>query len=164
MPKVTLEQRYTQALLLEAMQEIFDTMVFLDIHPVPVEIPQVIENAVLGMITFTGDGVEGGFCFRTSNACGIAITAQMLGDETTNVYSTDDVDDTIREICNMTMGCIKTIATGRLGNVQMSIPSVTRGIEIEQSLGDDLQSVSLMVSVGNTFPAELSLLWREAHV
>lgn len=157
-----LEQGYTQELLLQAAQEIFHTMVFLDVQAAPDTTNPVTAEALLGTITFFGDGIEGAFSFRSHNACGIAITGHMLGDETPGGYSSEEVDDTIREICNMTMGCIKGAAIGRFGNVQVSIPTVTRGHDIEQSLGENLQSLILPVLLGDTFPAELSLQWRES--
>ena len=153
-------QTYTQEMLLQAAKEIFETMVFLNIEAAPTPTSSLSEDVLLGSITFSGDAVEGGFSFRCNNQCGGVITAQMLGEDVSSDYALEDIDDTIREICNLIMGCVKGHPESPFSHVQVSIPSVTRGSHVKQSLGEGLERICLPVELGDAYFSELVLMWR----
>ena len=154
-------QSVASSLLLEASQEIFETMVFMSIQPCAQDTVQIGKDAVLGTISFMGD-IEGCFDFRCELACAKAVAVGMLGMESVDELSDEDANDAIGEIVNMIMGSIKA-GDKTFSKVQVSIPTVIVGKEIEHTLGEHAtHAMSAHVLIAETHPVELSLLWREA--
>jgi CheY-specific phosphatase CheX len=136
-------------------------MVFMNIQPCEKDTVQIGDDAVLGTISFMGD-IEGCFDFRCDMACAKAVAMGMLGMESVDELSAEDANDAIGEIVNMVMGSIKAGDTA-FSQVQVSIPTVIVGKEIEHSLGEHAtHAMSAHVMIAATHPVELSLLWREA--
>jgi chemotaxis protein CheX len=152
-------QSVSNRLLLEAAQEIFETMVFMSIQATDQASNQIGNDSLLGTITFSGD-VEGCFDFRCETACAKAIAAGMLGMESVDELADEDANDAIGEIVNMVMGSIKA-ADETFANVQVSIPTVIMGKEIAHTLGERAHGMSACVMIADTYPVGLSLLWRE---
>ncbi len=89
------------------------------------------------------------------------IAANMLGMETDEEISQYDIDDAIGEVSNMVMGSVKARLQDKFSNLNVSIPTVVRGREIENSLGDSASEVSVKVNIEDEYAAELVLLYRE---
>lgn len=148
-------------ILFDGAKEVFETMVFMDMEKSddPGEKPQ--GDLLLSSITFTGDA-EGCFAICSSDDCAKAIAANMLGLETSEEISSDDISDAIGEVANMVMGSIKALLMDKVANINVSIPSVVRGQQLENCLGEGAQKISVMVNLQDEFTAELLLLYREA--
>ena len=153
-------QSVSSQLLLGAAQEIFETMVFMSIQPSDKASVQVGSDSLLGTISFAGD-IEGCFDFRCDIACAKAVAAGMLGMDSVDELTGEDATDAMGEIVNMVMGSIKA-GDETFAQVQVSIPTVIVGKEIEHSLGEHAtHAMSAYVTIAETYPVELSLLWRE---
>ena len=59
------------------------------------------------------------------------------------------------------MGSVKARLQDKFSNLNVSIPTVVRGQEIENSLGDSASEVSVKVNIEDEYVAELKLLYRE---
>lgn len=153
-------QSVSSQLLLEAAREIFETMVFMTIQPSDKASVQIGNDSLLGTISFAGD-IEGCFDFRCDIACAKAVAVGMLGMDSVDELGDDDANDAMGEIVNMVMGSIKA-REDAFSQVQVSIPTVIVGKEIEHSLGERAtHAVSAYVTIAEQYPIELSLLWRE---
>jgi chemotaxis protein CheX len=153
-------QSVSSQLLLEAAQEIFETMVFMDIQPMDKASVQIGNDSLLGTISFAGN-IEGCFDFRCDIACAKAVAAGMLGMDSVDELADEDANDAMGEIVNMVMGSIKA-GDETFSQVQVSIPTVIVGKGIEHSLGEHAShAMSAYVMIAETYPVELSLLWRE---
>lgn len=147
-------------ILLESAQEIFETMVFMDLAEA-IEPDQTIEElALLGTITFKGD-IKGCLAFCCSVPCAQAIAMNMLGIDTTEEIAEEDTCDAIGEIANMLMGSVKKRLTETVGNLEVSIPSVVSGRELRNNLGDGAQKTSVKINIEDEYVADLSLLYKE---
>jgi chemotaxis protein CheX len=153
-------QSVSSQLLLEAAQEIFETMVFMSIQPMDKASVQIGNDSLVGTISFAGD-IEGCFDFRCDIACAKAVAAGMLGMESVDELADEDANDAMGEIVNMVMGSIKA-GDETFAQVHVSIPTVIVGKEIEHSLGEHAShAMSAYVMIAEKYPVELSLLWRE---
>ena len=153
------EMCLTEALL-EGAKEVFETMIFMDLEECSDSDRKIEGDALMGTITFT-NSLEGclGIC------CGIdsakAIAANMLGLEPDDDIGTEDICDAIGEVANMVMGSVKTRLLEQVEDIQVSIPSVVKGHELINSMGDGANRISIKVSIEDEHIAELSLLCRE---
>lgn len=155
-----LVQSASGQLLIGAAKEIFETMVFMSIDAADADAVKIGGDLLLGTISFTSD-IEGCFDFRCEMAGAKAVAAGMLGLESADELAERDIKDAIGEIVNMIMGSIKA-ADETFAGVQVSIPTVIVGQEIEHSLGEyAIHVTSAHVMIAEKYPAELSLLWRE---
>jgi CheY-specific phosphatase CheX len=102
-------QSVSSQVLLKAAQEIFETMVFMDIQPSDKASVQFGNDSLLGTISFAGN-IEGCFDFRCDIACAKAVAAGMLGMDSVDELEDEDANDAndaMGEIVNMVMGSIK---------------------------------------------------------
>ena len=153
-------QSVTSSLLLEASQEIFETMVFMNIQPAEQASVQIGNDSLLGTISFMGD-IEGCFDFRCEIDCAQAVAVGMLGMDSVDELTKDDAIDAIGEIVNMIMGSIKA-GDEAFAKVQVSIPTVVVGKEIAHCLGEHpTRAMSAYAMIADRYPVELSLLWRD---
>ncbi len=156
-----LEQVCLDKVLIESAREVFETMVFMDLAEAT-EPDQNVEGwALLGSITFKGS-LEGCLAICCSIPCAQAIAKNMLGIDTTEQLTEEDTCDAIGEIANMVMGSVKSRLLETVGNLEVSIPSVVSGRELENNLGDGRDEISIRVNLEDEYTAELSLLYRES--
>ena len=86
----------------------------------------------------------------------------MLGMDSSEEISREDICDAIGEVTNMIMGSVKTRIQDCVGNVQVSIPMVVSGQEIETNLGKGAaKKVFVRVNIDSEYIAELVLLYKE---
>jgi len=152
--------------LLAGAKEVFETMVFMDIAEVPEPDRKIEDDAMLGSITFKIDfegNMQGCLTICCSMSCATTIAANMLGMEPTEEISEAEVRDAIGEVTNMVMGSVKTRVQDKVGNLQVSIPTVVSGRDLEYSLGDGASKVSVIVSLEDEYIADISLLCRKVH-
>jgi len=155
-----IEQICLDELLLNSAKEIFETMIFMDILPADPPEGEVEGDAMLGSITFKGD-FEGCLGICCQKACAESITMNMLGFESTEGISNEDMCDAIGEVVNMVMGSVKKRLHETSPNLELSIPVVVNGRQLKNNLGEGAQEVALKVKIEDEYLAEFSLLYRD---
>ncbi len=146
--------------LLEGAKEVFETMVFMDLEE-PSEPDEKIEgDALLSSITFKGN-IEGCLAICCGVPCAKTIAVNMLGMELSEELSEEEICDALGEVANMVMGSVKARLEGSVGNLEVSIPSVVSGQDLENSLGEGATRILVKVNVENENIVEFSLICRE---
>jgi chemotaxis protein CheX len=147
--------------LLGGAKEIFETMIFVNLEE-SCETEEKIEgDSLLGSITFKG-GLEGCFAICCSAPCAKTIALSMLAMDPSEDLSEAEISDAIGEVTNMVMGGIKSRILDTVGNIEVSIPMVTSGQELQNSLGEGAIKALVKVKFDNEYIAELSMLYRES--
>ena len=154
-----IDQLCLDEILLESAEEIFETMIFMNLEKSDDQDSSIDDLSVLGSITFKG-ALEGCLCIYCTRQCTQAITMNMLGLETSEDISEDDISDAVGEVCNMIMGSLKTRMIDAVGAVDLSIPTVVNGSNIKSSVLDHEQKTSININI-DEHTAEMSLLYRE---
>ena len=157
-----IEQVCLSKVLMESAKEVFETMVFMDLTETTEPDQDMGEWALLGSITFKGS-LEGCLAICCSTPCAQAIAINMLGMDTTEQLTEEDTCDAIGEIANMIMGSVKSRLLEKVGNLEVSIPSVVSGRQLKNNLGDRSEEISIKVNVEDEYVAGLSLLYRESE-
>jgi len=136
-------------------------MIFMEVTE-STEQPRQIEEdeAVLGLISFKGDleGCLGIYC-RLSAAR--AIAQNMLGMDESEELEKAEICDAIGEVANMVMGSIKTRLQESVTNLDVSIPTVVKGRQLNNNISDGTNEVSVKLGIANEHFAEFSLQYRE---
>ncbi|MEN6336212.1 MAG: chemotaxis protein CheX [Phycisphaerales bacterium] len=145
--------------MLESAKEVFGSMVCLPMEKADGPAAKTDEPAFLATITFTGD-FEGCFGIACNQDCVRAITAGMLCMEPGSQPSETEIIDAIGEIANMVMGGVKTRVQHEITKVEISIPSVVFGRQLQSRLSEAMCKVVVPTTVGQQYRAELSLLYR----
>lgn len=146
-------------MLREAVTEVFETMMFMDVEEAPA--PELIDHqsCILGSISFKGkfDGTLNMIC---TLPCATSITLNVLGLDDENEIDHSDIPDAIGEVANMTMGSIKAKLYQSVGDLSVSVPMVVSGEHLETELrkGDTLLETHVLVD--GIFPLGLKLVYR----
>jgi chemotaxis protein CheX len=148
--------------MLDSAREVFETMAFMALEEVheEQEKPDLEDVTLLGTITFKGS-LEGCLGICCGSRCARTIGANMLGTEPDEVMGDDDMNDAIGEIANMVMGALKARIQDEVGSVEVSIPSVVRGRELRNSLGERASKITAVVNLEGEHNMQFSLLYRE---
>jgi chemotaxis protein CheX len=146
--------------VLGAAKEVFETMIFMDLEECSDSDRQIDGDALMGTITFKNN-LEGCLGICCGESCAKAIATNMLGLESGDEVGQEDICDAIGEVANMVMGSVKTRLLEHVDDIQVSIPSVVKGRELINSMGDGANRISIKVSIEDEHIAELSLLCRE---
>ena len=147
-------------ILLASAREVFETMIFMDISETTPSDAKLEGETVLGSITFV-NGAKGCLTICSSIDCAKTIALNMLGLEPDSAISKEEICDAVGEVTNMVMGSVKKRIRDSLGEVQVSIPTVICGREIENSLGEPSTKVKISVSIDDKYITELTLLYKE---
>jgi len=153
-----IEQVCLSETLLEAVREVFDTMIFMDVSEGTDQDTVVDGNTFLGSITFKGD-IEGCFSICLEEACAKAISVNMLCLESPDELAEEDLVDAIGEVANMIMGSMKTRMHSVSPNIELSIPSVVSGRILKANLGESEIKVSTRIKIGD-YNADLTFQYR----
>lgn len=145
--------------LLDSAREVFETMVFMALAESGENSPAMGETALLGSITFKGN-LKGCLAICCDVACARTIAANMLGMDASAELGEADICDAIGELANMVMGTVKSRIQNELGPIEVSIPSVVRGRELKNSMGEGASMVTVMADIEGQYTAEFSLLYR----
>jgi len=146
--------------LLDAAKEIFETMIFVNFEESSNQEDTIEGDSLLGSITFKG-GIEGCFAICCSVLCAKTIALNMLAMDPSEELSEAEISDAIGEVTNMIMGGVKSRILDTVGNMEVSIPVVTSGQGLENSLGEGAIKASAKVKLDNNYIAEISILYRE---
>ena len=144
--------------LLESAQEVFETMICMELAEALEPASDNSKNDFLGLITFKGD-INGCLGISCGCRCAKVVTRNMLGMEPDEHVSDEDVADAVGEITNMIMGAVKVRMEQQVGEINVSIPSVIRGREMTSTFGDSAQKTSVPVSIEDEHQAELSFIY-----
>ncbi len=146
--------------LLDATREVLETMAFMVVDESGQDGPEIGEMALLGSITFRGD-LRGCLSICCGVTCARTIAANMLGMHPGDELTQDGVCDALAELTSMVMGAIKSRVQTRIGVMEVSIPSVVRGRELNTSLGEGTQKVAIQVNIEEQYGAMLQLMYRD---
>lgn len=145
--------------LIEGTREVFETMMFMTVEPCN-DLYEAIEGpALLGTISFKGK-IEGVLSICCGMECARNIAINMLGMEPDEEISDEEVQDAMGEVSNMVMGSVKSRIMDSVGDVQVSIPSVINGSELETHL-ENAECIRTEVTI-DEFMACLTVLYRES--
>ena len=147
--------------LLSGAKEVFETMIFMSLEKSSEPDRQIQGDALLGSITFKGN-LEGCLAICCNVPCAKTIAVNMLGMDASEELDRGEVCDAIGEVANMVMGSIKSRVKSSIGNLEVSIPSVVSGRQLENNLGDGAGKILVEVSIEDEYIAEFSLLYRES--
>lgn len=148
--------------LLEGAKEVFETMVFMDLEEAPEPSLQIEGESILGSITFS-NAIEGCLTIRCDMSCARVVAANMLGLDASEEIADEEVCDAIGEITNMVMGSVKSRAATETGELQVSIPTVVRGQDLANSLGEGASSVVVKANADEEHVIEFSFLYRKSN-
>ena len=159
------EQVCMSEALLGAAKEVFETMVFMSLEesfePEQSEQSEP-DEAVLGTITFR-NSIEGCLFISCGSECAKSIAQNMLGLDSADELSNEEVYDAVGEVANMVMGSVKSRVIEFAPDLQISIPTVVRGEKLEHSLVDGAEKVSSKLSLDGIYAIELSFLYRDSR-
>ena len=156
-----IDEKCFSAALLDGAKEVFETMVFMDLEESGEAAPEIDGDSLLGSITFS-KALEGCLAVRCGMSCAKIVAANMLGLEPSDEMSDDEIGDAIGEITNMVMGSVKARATSEAGELQVSIPTVVRGQNMANSLGEGAGKVVVTTSPDEEHVIEFSFLYRKS--
>jgi chemotaxis protein CheX len=148
-------------ILLVSAKEVFETMIFMDLVDVSDSDVKLEGDTVLGSITFM-NGTKGCMTICSDMECAKTVALNMLGMEPDGQISEDEIHDAIGEVTNMIMGSVKKRIRECFGEVQVSIPTVIRGREIRNSLGEPATKVQVKLSIDDKYLTELTLLYKDS--
>ncbi len=154
-----IEQAILGDALLQGAKEVFETMIFMDMEKTSDPDPSLNDSALLGSITFKGN-IKGSLGICCNVSCAQAIAINMLGIDPAEKISEEEIYDAIGEVANMIMGCFKSQIADAVGNLEVSIPTVVSGYELENNLGEGTLKTLIKVNIADEYTAELSLLHR----
>jgi len=141
--------------LFAGAKEVFETMIFMSLEKCADDVVPA-NDCLLGTITFKG-GLEGCVGICCSSACAKSVAANMLGMESESEMSESEIYDAIGEVTNMIMGSFKARIIESVGEVQVSIPSVIRGNNLDAVILEGQERVCVPVML-DEHVAVLSLL------
>ncbi len=123
-----------QALLKEyvwgSVKETFETMIALPVERVDGEVELEDSQAMIAVITFGGP-LEGSFSACCAKACAEKIGKAMLMLGPDDPLSEAESSDAFGEVVNMLIGGFKSRVSEIAPDIQISIPSVFEGLDIQ---------------------------------
>jgi chemotaxis protein CheX len=144
--------------VLDAAKEVFESMVFTSLEESCAAVSPS-DTAFLASITFHGD-IQGCLSVHCDPPCARSIAAGMLCAGTGEELGDGDIIDALGEVANMVMGGVKARIQDQIKNVEISIPSVIHGRELQSRPGEGTTRIGIPVTIGQQVPAQLSLLYR----
>ncbi|MHC4475817.1 MAG: chemotaxis protein CheX [Planctomycetota bacterium] len=147
--------------LFAGAREVFETMIFMSLEELCDADLKIEGDTLLGSITFTGN-LEGCLAIYCGINCAKTIAGNMLGMDSSEQISEEELCDAIGEVANMVMGSVKSRLQDSVGDLQVSIPTVVSGRELENSLGQRATSkVLARANIEDEYVAEISILYKE---
>jgi chemotaxis protein CheX len=136
-----------ESLLLESAREVFETTAFLEIQQCEDMSLEIAGDSILSTITFKG-AMQGCLGVRCSIDCAKSIALAMLGMDPSESLGEAEVSDSLGEICNMVLGGFKARVRDTIGNLEVSIPSVIKGLNLIGTLGENsTRTVTMVMTV-----------------
>jgi chemotaxis protein CheX len=148
--------------LIAGAREVFEKMIFMQIAEFKESGSQLTGDVMLGSISFR-NGMDGCMSICCTAQCARTIAINMLAMSPDDPISEDEIKDALGEVTNMVMGSVKTAVQSELQHLQVSIPVVVTGRNLQNSLGEGTQRASVFVTTENNDVIELTLLYRESR-
>lgn len=113
--------------VINAVIDVFYTMLSMETDNIP-EVPEDFteEKRTVGTVSFAGD-VQGLFNIQVNDEFAYTMTAAMLGIETSEIESEEDVFDVMRELSNIIGGNLKSAFVDVGLSCVLSTPAITNG-------------------------------------
>jgi len=143
-------------------REVFEKMVFMQIESCAHTTSQIEGNLLLSSISFR-NGIDGCLGICCNKDCARTIAINMLAMSPNDPISDNEIKDALGEVANMVMGTVKTAIQSDLKNLQVSIPVVVTGRNLQNSLGEGTERISVTVATSDNYIIELTLLYRESR-
>ncbi|OHB54264.1 MAG: hypothetical protein A2Y12_18520 [Planctomycetes bacterium GWF2_42_9] len=143
--------------LIEGAKEVFETMIFMSIEK-SADATAPLGDNILGTITFTGD-VQGCVGICCSKNCATSIAANMMGLDDPSALSQEEIADAVGEVANMVMGSFKARLLPTYNTIDVSIPSVVSGVNLDTMLVDGQNRAVVPVMI-DEHQARLMLLTK----
>lgn len=143
--------------IIESTQEIFSSMVMLEVTPGEpfIRIDEKLVNSISGIVGLAGT-TKGMLAIHMSNDAALAVTTAFLGMEVSEID--EDVRDAIGELANMLAGSLKSILDPNGGDIKLSMPSAVYGEEYSIDCLAQAQAATVPFSFdGMNFMVELQL-------
>ena len=122
-----------KTLINNVVGNVFDIMLSMDVVSVDAAPPDNGNgdgNHIVGSVGFAGK-VLGNLNLHVGEGFAYEMTAAMLGMETDEIESDEEVHDVIGELCNMICGDLKSRLCDEGLTCELSIPSITTGNEFK---------------------------------
>lgn len=113
--------------LVEAAQEIFSSMVMLEINLDKIDEGAenlLLQKGISGVIGFAGTH-KGLLAIHLPEKTAIGVTSSFLGLEVASIDA--DVEDAVGELANMLGGSVKSILSEKGRDIELSLPSTVKG-------------------------------------
>ncbi len=143
--------------IIESTQEIFATMVMMDVAVVDenVESGGKLRDTITGLIGLAGTA-KGVLAIHLPFPVALMITSNFLGMDVEEIN--EDVEDAIGELANMLGGSIKTVLTENGRDIDLSLPSTISGSLYNFQPSKDVNKIIVgFETIKGRFQVELQL-------
>jgi len=155
-----IKQELYSETVLDAAKEVFETMIFMEIEPSESAAAANQTQTLMGSITFKGK-LEGCLVISLAEPCALSVARNMLALDPEETVSSTEVCDAIGEVANMVMGSIKSRLQESFPDIEVSIPSVVSGKELQNTLGERYEQACVPVCIDEDFEAVFILFYKE---
>ncbi len=145
-------------ILKESISEVLETMVFMDITSCTEDEMEKNPPAVLSTIFFAGN-YQGTLTMICSEECAKAITMNVWALDSEDDTEKSDIPDAMGEMANMTMGSAKSRLYEKMGELNVSVPSVVTGNRIAPQGREGELMETAFVKIDDTYPMQLTLTY-----
>ncbi len=120
-----------KTLIINAVNDVFGTMLSMKVESIEGKPPENNNgNHIVGTVSFAGT-VLGSLNLHVDEEFACQMTAAMLGMETDEIESDEEIHDVIGELCNMICGDLKSRLCDVGLSCELSIPTITSGKEFK---------------------------------
>lgn len=155
-----IDQAFIQNCIWESVKEAFETMIFLPIENTNGQDDP--ENAaavsLIGTITFTGQ-LRGAFSILCRMEGVEKIARAMLMIDESEPIEGADVCDAFGEVVNLVLGGVKTRLNDTVPDIQISIPTVTQGMQIHPFPNKEMTRADVITTTHGE-PMKMTLLYK----
>lgn len=131
------DEAILQDIMWESVNETFETMIFLPLEKAADSAAETDSaTSLVASITFTGPW-QGCFFMRCSAEGAEQVARAMLMSEDDQPLPDAEICDAFGELINMTLGGLKSRINDSVGEIDISIPSVTKGQLMRPLMGRD---------------------------
>lgn len=152
------EQILIQDFMWDSIKETFETMIFLPIEKTEEPGGESDHTSLICTITFTGP-LQGSFSMMGALPTVEKIARAMLMLEADDPMEDADTSDAFGEVVNIVLGGIKAKLNDIAPDIQISIPSSTKGKEIGPLQGKDTVRADLVTRLENE-PIHLAMVYK----
>jgi CheY-specific phosphatase CheX len=127
-----------QQLIHQALRDVFDRMLSLNVQPASAHPPLNHAERVVGCVGLAGESVTGAVFLHVSDTFARTISAAMLAVHIHEIQSGEQVHDVVSELTNMLGGRLKSRLCDGGFPCAMSTPAIIRGLAFRIETAPDL--------------------------